>query len=57
MTRPVRFDPPAVSPSDAAAWRPRRHDDTPGDSPLLWRLALAAATAVVALAAAGSLLA
>jgi hypothetical protein len=35
--------------------RRRRAED--GDSPLLWRLALAAALSVVALAAAGSLLA
>jgi anti-sigma-K factor RskA len=38
-----------------APWRGRRIDDD--DSPLLWRLAAAAALAVVALAAAGSLLA
>ena len=38
------------------AWQPRERTDD-GDSPLLWRLALAAATAIVALAAAGSLLA
>jgi anti-sigma-K factor RskA len=38
-----------------ATHRRRRIDDP--DSPLLWRLAAAAALAVVALAAAGSLLA
>jgi anti-sigma-K factor RskA len=38
-----------------ASVRRRRADD--GDNPLLWRLAAAAAVAVVALAAAGSLLA
>jgi hypothetical protein len=38
-----------------APWRGRRIDDD--DSPLLWRLAAAVALAVVALAAAGSLLA
>ena len=37
------------------AWQPRRRIDD-GESPLLWRLALAAATAIVVLAAAGSLL-
>jgi hypothetical protein len=40
----------------APAWPLRRRSDR-GDRPLLWHLAIAAALAVVALAAAGSLLA
>jgi len=56
MSRQDTLDPsePALPPR--AAWQPRRRIDD-GDNPLLWRLALAAATAIVALAAAGSLLA
>jgi len=45
-----------MAPPDSIARHPRRRIDD-DDSPLLWRLALAAALAVVALAAAGSLLA
>jgi hypothetical protein len=48
--------PETALPHRGGAWQPRRRSDD-GDSPLLWRLALAAATAIVALAAAGSLLA
>lgn len=54
----------AIEPKDstldeAAAWRSRAGPLSPDtdDGALLWRLALAAALAVVALAAAGSLLA
>jgi hypothetical protein len=50
------FDPHEPPLQPRLPWQPRRRADD-GDSPLLWRLALAAATAVVALAAAGSLLA
>lgn len=52
------IDPPD-SRLDDALWHPRgdRRAPTSDDGMLLWRLTLAAALAVVALAAAGSLLA
>lgn len=52
------IDPQDSRLDDAAVWpaRPPREADS-DDGALLWRLALAAALAVVALAAAGSLLA
>jgi hypothetical protein len=56
MSHPDSLAPPESAMSQRGAWQPRRRNDD-GDSPLLWRLALAAATAIVALAAAGSLLA
>lgn len=56
MSRPDTLAPPEPALPQRSAWQPRRRIDD-GDSPLLWRLALAAATAIVALAAAGSLLA
>jgi hypothetical protein len=56
MNRQDTLDPPEPARPPRSSWQPRRRiDDT--DSPLLWRLALAVATAIVALAAAGSLLA
>lgn len=52
------IDPQDSRLDDGSVWsaRPSRHADA-DDGALLWRLALAAALAVVALAAAGSLLA
>jgi hypothetical protein len=51
------IDPEDSRLDDGAAWAPPRPPREAEDGALLWRLALAAALAVVALAAAGSLLA
>lgn len=51
------IDPEDSRLDDGAVWAPPRPPRESEDGALLWRLALAAALAVVALAAAGSLLA
>lgn len=56
MSTQDALDAPDSRIEPAPAWQRRRRSDDE-DSPLLWRLAIATALAVVALAAAGSLLA